>query len=129
MKNHVRLARKLRRDQTPSEKIMWELLRSKRFMGIKFLRQHPIAVIVGQMKRYFIADFYSSEYKIVVEIDGKIHDDQEEYDEYRTELLSYKGMNVLRFRDFEVHNHLEKVKVKLKKQLDVSLLKKRKGAR
>jgi very-short-patch-repair endonuclease len=41
---HISLARDLRKNQTPSEVIMWEMLRARKFMGLKFLRQHPLVI-------------------------------------------------------------------------------------
>ncbi|MFC1617618.1 endonuclease domain-containing protein, partial [Candidatus Margulisiibacteriota bacterium] len=68
-------ARALRKDQTKSEDIVWEALRDRRFMSLKFRRQH---VIKG-----YVVDFYCRSYKLVIEIDGKIHDSQKDYDEFR----------------------------------------------
>ncbi len=64
----------LRENQTKAEYIIWEILRNRKFLGLKFRRQHGI----GE----YIADFYCSEKKIVIEIDGDTHfkDDAVEYD-------------------------------------------------
>jgi very-short-patch-repair endonuclease len=53
---------------------MWEIFRNRNFFGYKFRRQHPLG-------RY-IADFYSEELRLVIEIDGKVHENvtQQEYD-------------------------------------------------
>ena len=80
-----------RKTPTPAEKVMWEALRDKRFHGIKFRRQHAI--------EDFIADFVSLEYRLVVEIDGDIHEIQPEYDQYRTEYLEACGYRVVRVGD------------------------------
>lgn len=114
MKNHVRLARKLRKTQTPAETLFWNLVKNKN-LDIKFLRQHPIAVFVESKKKYFIADFYSSQLKLVIEIDGLIHNKQREYDEYRTELLQQKSLKILRFTNEEVLNDIARIKNTLKK--------------
>ena len=90
-----------RKNPTPSEKVMWEALRDKRFHGIKFRRQHAI--------EDFIADFVSLEYRLVVEIDGDIHDLQPEYDQYRTEYLRACGYHVVRFSNDEVMNNCPQV--------------------
>lgn len=71
-------ARNLRRRQTPSEAILWELLRGRRLAGKKFLRQHPIRFGWYGETRFFIADFYCAEAKLVVELDGPIHEFQQE---------------------------------------------------
>lgn len=86
-------ARELRKRLTPSEKILWESLKGKSFDGYKFRRQHPIYK--------FIADFYCHELKLVIEIDGGIHDslDQIEYDLGRTFELRELGLQVLRIKN------------------------------
>ena len=89
-------ARRMRKEQTPGEAAMWDLLRDKQLDGIKFRRQHAI--------EEFIADFVSLEYKLVVEVDGTIHDFQPEHDQMRTELLRAVGFDVVRFTNEEVLN-------------------------
>ena len=71
------LARELRKCPTKGEKSLWEQIRKKRVAGCKFLRQYPIG-------RY-IADFYCSEKRLVIEVDGEIHDEDEQmrYDAIR----------------------------------------------
>lgn len=73
------LAKNLRRFSTEAESILWEILQNRKFRDLKFRRQHPIG-------RY-IADFYCHEIKLVIELDGKIHENQKEYDEIRDEFL------------------------------------------
>ena len=70
--------RELRQSSTKAEKILWEYLRNRNLDGMKFRRQHPIDK--------FIADFYCHEKKLVVELDGAVHDDKmnAQYDEART---------------------------------------------
>jgi len=72
-------ARRLRRDQTLAERTLWTLVRNRRLGGFKFLRQVAIA-------RYF-ADFVCEAAKIIVELDGPVHDGREDYDARRTETL------------------------------------------
>ncbi len=92
------LCRNLRRRQTPAENVLWQLVRNRKLNGYKFLRQY--AIEYGNDHRgnilFFIADFYCHEKKLVVELDGKIHDFQKEYDENRTEILKTLGLTVLR---------------------------------
>lgn len=71
--------KQLRTSQTSSEKKLWEILRAKRFHNFKFRRQHPFG-------RY-IADFYCDEAKLVIELDGKIHENKKEYDVIRDEII------------------------------------------
>ena len=111
------LCRNLRKQSTPSEKIVWELLRNRKFMGLKFLRQYPI--IYGNYdtrKLFFIADFYCAEKKLVVELDEVAHDFQKDYDENRDKIIAEKGLKVVRFKNEEVKNtkeFLEKMKAAL----------------
>jgi very-short-patch-repair endonuclease len=67
-------ARELRKNQTESEKIFWELVRGRKLSGIKFLRQYPITYSVYQKPYFFFADFYCAKSKLIIEIDGSIHD-------------------------------------------------------
>jgi very-short-patch-repair endonuclease len=82
-------ARRLRRNQTLAEKVLWNLVRNRRLGGFRFLRQVAI-------DRYF-ADFVCEAAKLIVELDGATHDDREDYDERRTEALELFGYVVLRF--------------------------------
>lgn len=88
---------------TEAEDILWKHLRNKKLNGLKFRRQHPLDI--------FIADFYCHEKKLVIELDGGIHDilEQKEYDEGRTSELEGKGFKVIRFRNEEIMNDLEDV--------------------
>ncbi len=81
-------ARKLRKNMTPEEGLLWANFRKRRFKGLKFLRQHPIVYeIINNRRIFFIADFYCAEKKLVIEVDGKIHDFQKDYDDRRDEIL------------------------------------------
>ena len=95
-----RRARELRKQMTPSEKILWESLKGKTLEGYKFRRQHPI--------KKFIVDFYCHELRLIIEVDGAVHDslDQNEYDCGRTFELEELGLKVLRFKNEMVINNL-----------------------
>ncbi|MBX7140415.1 MAG: endonuclease domain-containing protein [Chitinophagales bacterium] len=101
------LARKLRMQTTPAEEHLWNYL-SKNQLGVRFKRQHPI--------NKFIADFYCHPLKLVIEIDGGIHNDaeQKEYDIGRSEELEKFGITVIRFTNDEVINDSETVLKKIK---------------
>jgi very-short-patch-repair endonuclease len=99
-------ARKLRKNLTPAESRLWEFLRNKQLEGLRFRCQHP----VGR----FILDFYCPSCKLVVEIDGEVHQFQEDYDEARTEKLNQYGYKVLRFTNEQVMNHLSEVLAEIK---------------
>ena len=99
-------AKKLRKEMTESEILLWECLRNRK-TGFKFRRQHPIGI--------YIADFYCHELKLVVEVDGEIHNarDQIEWDNYRTMNMHLMNITVIRFSNEDVQNHMEKVLAKL----------------
>ena len=87
------LARDLRRNMTSSEKDLWAILRKRSFMGFKFLRQHPVFYRVdNEWIEFFVADFYCAELKLIVELDGGIHESKKEYDKERDEKLLSKGI-------------------------------------
>jgi very-short-patch-repair endonuclease len=99
----VELARRFRKQPTPGEEIFWRHVRGKQLHGMKFLRQHPIG-------RY-IVDFYCAELKLVIELEGDIHKhpDQKEYDQSRLKELQSRGLDVMRFRNEEVVEDIQKV--------------------
>jgi very-short-patch-repair endonuclease len=94
----VEVARKLRKEATPSEELLWQALRGKQFAGIKFRRQQPIGP--------FVVDFYASSQRLVVEVDGLIHQTQVEADRERQALLESLGLSVLRLTAQQVENDL-----------------------
>lgn len=87
-------ARSLRKEQTPEEEIVWNLLRNRKFINLKFRRQHDI--------EGFIVDFYCHELRLAVEIDGGVHDKQKDYDELRQELIENKGIRFVRVTNDEI---------------------------
>ncbi|RZL17253.1 MAG: DUF559 domain-containing protein [Pedobacter sp.] len=89
-------ARMLRRNSTDFEHIMWQALRNRKINGFKFRRQHPLLI--------YIADFYCHEAKLIVEIDGEIHNTRENkaYDQHREKELNKHGLTVLRFQNDDV---------------------------
>lgn len=111
-------ARLLRKNLTPEEVIMWGLLRNRRMMGYKFLRQHPIKVWETNGRYHFYyADFYCADKKLVVEIDGLVHTMQEDYDRARDQVMLELKLNVLRITNGEVNDDLIGVLKKIKSQL------------
>jgi very-short-patch-repair endonuclease len=95
--------RELRQDSTKAEKLLWAELRNRKLNGLKFRRQHALDK--------FIVDFYCNERKLVVELDGGVHDEKinKEYDEARTAMLAGLNIIVLRFKNEEVLHDIEKV--------------------
>jgi very-short-patch-repair endonuclease len=118
--NHTPIsrARKLRKEMTEEEKILWQKLRRRKLIGLKFLRQHPIIYDrINNEPKYFIPDFYCAEKKIIIEVDGKIHDFQKEQDAVREEILRGAGLRILRFRNEEINNDLVGVLKRIKEYI------------
>jgi len=96
-------ARILRRTSIEVEELLWNNLRNKRLKGYKFRRQHPI---LG-----YIADFYCHEARLIIEVDGGIHDlpQYKEHDDGRTFEFENNGIKVIRFKNFEILENIESV--------------------
>jgi leucyl-tRNA synthetase len=110
----VSRARELRQSMTKAEQILWKELRNRKFMGLKFVRQYPVIYqVINNEPRYFIADFMCYEKKLVIEMDGLIHDFQKEDDAHREDILKSQGLNILRIRNEEVKD-ISKVLEKIK---------------
>jgi len=91
----------LRNKMTPAEQLLWERLKGKQICGVRFRRQHPIDI--------FIVDFYCHAALLVIEIDGKIHLQQKEYDEGRTAEIEKFEIEIIRFTNSEVETDIERV--------------------
>ena len=113
----VSRARELRQNMTEAEQMLWKELRNRKFMGLKFVRQYPLIYqVINNEPSYFIADFMCYEKKLVIEVDGLIHEFQKEEDEHREEILKSLGLNILRIRNEETENRekvLEKIKTNI----------------
>lgn len=95
-------AKYLRKNMTRSELILWKKLRNRDLFNFKFRRQHPIDI--------FIVDFYCHELKLVIEVDGEIHNvDNKDYDLGRESELNRYGITVLRFTNAQVIYNLNSV--------------------
>ena len=94
-------AKILRDNMTTYEKILWERLKSKQICGLRFRRQHPIS--------FFIADFYCHDARLVIEIDGVIHNQQKDYDDGRSAEMEKFYIKIIRFTNSEVENNIEEV--------------------
>lgn len=95
------VARNLRTTMTEAERLLWARLRRKQLAGLRFRRQHPIG-------RY-IADFYCHEKKMVIELDGVVHENTIEYDYLREKFIKAGGYTVLRFTNDEIEHSIEMV--------------------
>jgi len=107
-KEKLQRAKELRRDMTPAEKVLWNELRANK-LGVHFRRQQ---VISG-----FIVDFYCHKAALVVEIDGDIHDLQEEEDAKREKALREIGLGIVRFRNDKIMRELPAVVGRIKELL------------
>jgi very-short-patch-repair endonuclease len=94
-------ADELRKEQTPAEAKLWTYLRTRRANGISFRRQHAIGP--------YIVDFCAPRKKLIIEVDGSQHLDQQEYDTERTAFLEAQGYTILRFWHGDVLNNIESV--------------------
>ena len=105
----VEIAREFRKEPTEGEKILWDALRGKKLDGIKFRRQQPVG--------YFVVDFYASAYRLVVEVDGPIHEQQKEADKARQYILETLGLTVFRINteipEKELDLALEMIRTKI----------------
>jgi very-short-patch-repair endonuclease len=107
----LRAAGRLRRNMTLAELILWKKLKDRNIISVKFRRQHPINM--------FIVDFYCHEHKLVIEVDGEIHYNQEsiDYDSGRTAELNNYGIQVIRFTNDQVIYNIDLVIEKIIKAL------------
>jgi very-short-patch-repair endonuclease len=102
-KGKLRQARELRKKMTPAERALWEQVRRKKLLGVKFRRQQ---IIDG-----FVTDFYCHQAALVVEVDGSVHDlqGQKDRDELRRKVFEARGLMELRFRNEEVLGGTDRV--------------------
>ena len=99
----LEFAKVMRSNGTNVENLMWQLLRNKHFINLKFRRQHVISP--------YIVDFYCHELGLVIELDGSQHgtDDAVEYDAERTQFLEALGFKVVRYWNQDVLGNTEVV--------------------
>jgi very-short-patch-repair endonuclease len=108
----VQRAKELRRQMTQEEKILWQHLRANKLNGLHFRRQQ---IIDG-----FIADFYCHAARLVIEVDGEIHQQQAEYDEERDQVLSARGLRLLRIKNEQVRQNLDSVLARIAKACEMT---------
>ncbi len=99
----LRAAAILRKNMTLAEKILWKKLRDRKIFDVKFRKQHPVWI--------FIVDFYCHEYKLVIEVDGEIHNEEEliEHDLNRNAELNKFGLEVIRFTNDQILYDIDSV--------------------
>ena len=95
------LAKEFRKEPTPAEQRLWEALRRNQMDGVKFHRQRSLG-------RY-VLDFYAPSIKLVIELDGEIHqvDTQKEYDTLRENYLIAQNLRIMRFTNKQILNEIE----------------------
>jgi very-short-patch-repair endonuclease len=109
-KEKVERSRELRREMTPAEKCLWQEVRAKK-LGVRFRRQQ---IIAG-----FIVDFYCHKAALVVEVDGDIHDLQQEEDARRENVLREMGLTIVRFRNKDVIGDLPTVMGRIRSLISI----------
>ena len=95
----------LRREMTPAEKTLWKELKTNKLNGLHFRRQ--------QIIDRFIVDFYCHQHALIVELDGSIHDLQQEFDAEREAYLIAGGFRIIRFTNQEIFKDLRTVLKKI----------------
>jgi very-short-patch-repair endonuclease len=98
-------ARKLRREMTLAEVLLWNQLKRRQMLGYDFDRQRPIGK--------YVVDFYCKELRLAVEVDGRSHDVKEQSDRERQRELEELGVAFLRFWDAEVKRDMRGVLARL----------------
>jgi primosomal protein N' (replication factor Y) len=86
----------MRKQPSQAERALWDVVRNRQVLGAKFRRQHPVDI--------YIADFACVEAKLIVEVDGKSHDSDEQrsYDGERADQLKQLGWRILVVRDDDI---------------------------
>ena len=104
------MAKDLRKNMTEAEKILWFHLKQN-FEGFKFRRQHPLGI--------YISDFYCNKAKLVIELDGSVHEnaDVKNNDEIRQRSIEESGIKVVRFKNERIFKELEIVLQEIKSNL------------
>ena len=104
-------AKDFRKNMTPQEKKLW----------YQFLRKHPLKFYKQKIIGNYIVDFYCHSEKLVIELDGSHHseDEQQEYYEIRTSFLSAQDIKVIRFSNKEVDNNFEYVCQRINQNLNI----------
>lgn len=111
-RNNIKLARNLRKTQTPQEMKMWARLRNRQFNDLKFRRQCTIG--------NYIVDFVCLEKKIIIEIDGWQHKNEfsGKKEKNRDAYLEDKRFKVIHFWNNDVDNNIDSVFLKIEEIVD-----------
>jgi very-short-patch-repair endonuclease len=97
------LRRQLRKDLTKEERKIWNVVRNRKILELKFFRQYSIGK--------YILDFYCPAIRLCIEVDGGQHNEEADktYDQLRTDYLKFLNIKVIRFWNNEVNNNIEGV--------------------
>jgi imidazole glycerol-phosphate synthase subunit HisF len=103
-----KMAKELRKTETKAEKLLWSRLRKNQILGLQFRRQHPINL--------FVADFYCPKIKLIVEVDGNIHEipEYQAHDIGRSDILNDFGITVIRFTNEQITDEIDSIVDKIK---------------
>lgn len=117
------IARMLRKNQTRSEKILWNKIKNKQ-LWFKFLRQKPIHIFTDSnwAFRFSIPDFYCSELKLIIEVDWNIHNNPEVFnlDKTKERFINQKWINIIRIEDKDIYSNIYNVISKIKQNIKIS---------
>ncbi len=94
-------SRNLRKNMTDVEQMLWAKVRGRQLQGFHFRWQHPIGD--------YIIDFICLELKLIIELDGSQHQDQQQYDMNRSQWLQTKGFELLRFWNSDILDNFDGV--------------------
>lgn len=104
----------MRKNPTPAEAFFWKKVRNRKFQNLKFNRQYVIKHTEILGKEYFyIPDFYCHQIQLIIELDGKIHQTQIEYDQIREDVLKKMEYTIIRFTNDDVLQNWSKVAEKI----------------
>ena len=110
------VARELRKNQTESEGIFWEVVRNRKLFGKKISTSASCTTKIHGKETFFHRRFLLCREKIIIEIDGKIHENQVEYDNLRDHLIKEMGIRVIRIKNedlIDIPSLIEKLKPEL----------------
>lgn len=116
-KTHFKERRRdLRKNQTEAEKVIWKSIRNENLFGLKFFRQYSVGA--------YVLDFYCPAHKLAIELDGGQHSEEENqsYDNVRTEYMKSLGIEVMRFWNSDVILNIEGVLAEIGKKINPPFL-------
>lgn len=112
---HIAIRRRLRRDSTYTEKLIWQRVRNSQIAGVRFKRQYGID--------NFVLDFYAPEVRLAIELDGASHDEEgaSARDAFRQRIIEGYNITFLRFTDTQVTTNIDKVLEEIKRVVQEKL--------